>query len=145
MLHIYIRVFIFQGGISLMYHLYYPSYYYTPVYNTRGFTDYHRNLSELPVVETNILYQSANELKKLMKDASIFLDKLVASNELNANLLNALPASIYSVRSIIDSIGIESGITSEVRADYYDPGVLKLFFISTGSSRETIEINLRWS
>lgn len=126
-----------------MYYFYPPSYYHPPVYNTGYFTAYYPNFRKLPRAEPNLLYQSANESKKLMKDASIVLDKLFVSNEFDAKLLNGLPASIYEVNSIIHSIRSASGITSEVSADYtdYNPGVLKLSFASRGAS---IEISLRW-
>ncbi|MED0962365.1 hypothetical protein [Bacillus paramycoides] len=123
-----------------MYYLYGPSSYHQPVYNPGYFTAYHPNIRQLLRSDSNLLFQSANESKKLMEDASMFLDKLLVSNELNASLLNGLPASTYEINSIIHSIRISSGITSEVKADY-SPGVLRLYLTSKGAS---IEISLRW-
>jgi uncharacterized protein YicC (UPF0701 family) len=121
-----------------MYYLNRPRYCKPPIYHT----GYYQNPRQLPPVDPNILYQSANETKKLMKDASIVLDKLSVSQEFDAELMYAAQASdIEEVRRLIHSIGV----MSEVNV-HYNPDGLRLEFKSQVASIDCckLSIALRW-
>lgn len=111
---------------------YHPTYYYPAYWPTRNY----------PAVDANLLYQSANESKKLMKEASRVLDKLAESKEFDAELMYAAQASdIEEVKHLIHSIGV----TSDVDVTY-NPDGLRLEFRSKVANIDCCKllIVLRW-
>jgi uncharacterized protein YicC (UPF0701 family) len=120
-----------------MYYLYWPHYYDPSIYRNC----YYQN-RQFPAVDPNILYHSANESKKLMKDASIVLDKLADSKEFDVELMYAAQASdIEEVKRLIHSIGV----TSEIEVQY-NPDGIRLEFKSKVPSLDCckLSIALRW-
>jgi hypothetical protein len=121
-----------------MYYRNQPYYYYTPVPNSVTYPYYR----QYPSVDPAQLYQSANESKKLMKDASTVLDKLSVSKEFDAQLMYAAQISnVEEVKRLIQSIGITS--KAEV---HYTPDGLRLEFTSTIEPKDCcrLTIALRW-
>ncbi|WP_404451719.1 hypothetical protein LG329_15465 [Virgibacillus necropolis] len=115
-----------------MYYSYHPNYY--PVF--------YWPVRQYPDVDPNLLYQSANESKKLMKEASMVLDKLSESKEFDAELMYAAQTSdIDEVKRLIHSIGV----TSEVDINY-NPDGLRLEFTSQVADMDCcrLYISLRW-
>lgn len=99
-------------------------------------------IRQYPEVDPNLLYHSANESKKLMKEASIVLNKLSESKEFDAKLMYAAQASdIEEVKRLIYSIGV----TSEVDVQY-NPDSLRLEFTSQVANMDCCRllIALRW-
>ncbi|WP_208591007.1 hypothetical protein [Gracilibacillus suaedae] len=93
-------------------------------------------------VDPYFLYQSAIESKKLMKDASMVLNKLSESKEFDAELMYAAQSSdIVEVKRLIDSIGI----TSDVDINY-NPDGLRLAFSSKEDNTDCcrLSITLHW-
>lgn len=120
-----------------MSYFYHPGYYYPPVVPP-GYWP----VRQLPQVDPNLLYQSANESKKLMNDASIVLNKLSESKEFDAQLMFAAQASdITKVKRLIHSIGVASAV--EVT---YTPDGLRLEFTSKVANLDCCRllISLRW-
>lgn len=113
-------------------------YYWYPHY----YQPYYVPCRQYPPVDPNLLYQSANETKKLMKEASIVLDKLADSKDFDTKLMYAAQASdLEEVNRLIASIGI----TSKVDVSY-NPDGLRLTFSSQVSSTDCcrLVIALRW-
>lgn len=121
-----------------MYYVNYPGYYYNPYYqNTVSRPD-----QQFPPVDSKLLYQSANEMKRLMEDAGRVLDVLSESEEFGTELMNAAQASnMKKVEQLIQS----TGITSEVDISY-DPGGLRLEFNSKVNQQKCCRllVSLRW-
>ncbi|MGM0877935.1 MAG: hypothetical protein ACQEWV_25210 [Bacillota bacterium] len=120
-----------------MYYLYHPSYYHPPYRHTTYWP-----IRQQPPVDPNLLYQSANESKKLMKEASMVLNKLSESKEFDAKLMYAAETSdIEEVKRLIHSIGV----TSEVDINYTPDG-LRLEFKSKVANLECCRLlmALRW-
>lgn len=120
-----------------MYYLYHPSYYYPPYWHTA-----YRPIRQYPAVEPNLLYQSANEAKKLMKEASIVLNKLSESKEFDAELMYAAQASdIDEVNRLIHSIGVTSNVDV-----HFNPDGIRLEFTSKVENVDCCRllIALRW-
>ncbi|SOC05819.1 hypothetical protein SAMN05880501_104120 [Ureibacillus xyleni] len=140
-----------------MYYFYHPRYFHSP-YAPISYRPVHQrpsvdhrllqqtpnpsNQNPYPPVDPNYLYQSANETKKLMKDASLVLDRLASSKDFDEKLMNhAQLSESEEVKRLIKSIGI----TSDVEA-VYNPDSLRLEFISHHSNSECcrLSIVLKW-
>ncbi|WP_243291924.1 hypothetical protein [Bacillus sp. FJAT-47783] len=120
-----------------MYYLYHPSYYYLPYSPTTYIPN-----RQYPAVDPNLLYKSANEAKKLMKEASTVLNKLSESKEFDAELMYAAQASdIKEVKRLIHSIGVTSNVDV-----HYNPDGLRLEFTSKVENFDCCRllIALRW-
>jgi hypothetical protein len=120
-----------------MYYLSHPSYYQPPYCHTTYWP-----IRQLPPVDPNLLYQSANESKKLMKEASMVLNKLSESKEFDVKLMYAAETSdVEEVKRLIHSIGV----TSEVDINY-NPDGLRLEFTSKVANVDCCRllIALRW-
>jgi hypothetical protein len=120
-----------------MYYINYPGYYYPTNYNPAYFP-----IRQYETVDPNLLYKSANESKKLMKEASLVLDKLSGSKEFDAELMYAAQTSdIAEVKRLIHSIGV----TSDVDV-HYNPDGLRLEFTSKVDNMDCCKlfIALRW-
>ncbi|MFB4166930.1 hypothetical protein [Virgibacillus sp. JSM 102003] len=117
-----------------MYYVNYPGYY--P--NSTSWPD----REQYPPVDANLLYQSANETKKLMDDASIVLNKLAESHEFDAELMYAAQvADTAKVERLIHSTGIKSEVDI-----HYNPDGLRLILISQVANTDCckLQIALRW-
>jgi hypothetical protein len=115
-----------------MYYLYPPSYYQPPYGPIRQF----------PPVDPGLLYQSANQTKKLMADASMVLNKLSTSKEFDAKLMYAAEHSdIEEVRRLVHSIGVTSDVDI-----HYNPDGLRLEFTSKVANLDCCRllVALRW-
>jgi hypothetical protein len=120
-----------------MYYLYHPCYHHPPYRHSAYYP-----VRQFPAVDPNLLYQSANESKKLMKEASMVLDKLSDSKEFDAELMYAAQVSdIAEVKRLIHSIGV----TSDVDV-HYNPDGLRLEFTSKVANLDCCRlfIALRW-
>jgi hypothetical protein len=116
---------------------YHPSSYHPPIY-----PGYYPSMRQQPPVDPNLLYHSANESKKLMKDASIVLNRLSESKEFDSKLMYAAQISdINEVKRLIHS----TGVTSDVDV-HYNPDGLRLEFKSMIESLDCCKlmIALRW-
>ncbi|WP_163538476.1 hypothetical protein [Gracilibacillus sp. YIM 98692] len=113
-----------------MYHWYQPDH--AAYWPTRQF----------PPVNPDLLYQSANESKKLMNEASMVLNKLSESKEFDAQLMYAAQASdIEEVNRLIHSIGVTSDVDI-----HFNPDSLRLEFTSKVANIDCckLSIALRW-
>ncbi|MBB6445148.1 hypothetical protein [Bacillus benzoevorans] len=109
--------------------------YYQPVY-------WQWQPRPMQPVDGSVLSQSANQTKKLMKDASKVLDKLAQSKEFNAKLMAEAQASHKAeVEKLIRSIGVTSDL-----AVRYTPDGLRIQFSSAieGYDCCKLTISLRW-
>lgn len=100
------------------------------------------NRSQFPPVDPDLLYESANQSTKLMKEASMVLDKLASSKEFGARLMDvAQHSNTKEVERLIHSVGI----TSDVEIDY-NPDGLELKFKSKVKNLDCckLSISLRW-
>lgn len=126
-----------------MYYVYQPGYYYYPVPDHTFDMSYEQiTRQQFPPIDPNQLCQSANETKKLMKDASIVLDKLEDSKEFNSELMYAAQSSNNKeVNRLINSLGLASDVTLD-----FNPDGLRIEFKSQVESTECchLKIALRW-
>lgn len=100
------------------------------------------NRSPYPPVDPELLYESANQSNKLMKEASMVLDKLASSKEFGARLMDvAQQSNTKEVERLIHSVGI----TSDVEITY-NPDGLELMFKSKVKNLDCckLSISLRW-
>lgn len=120
-------------------------YYYHQPLPYHHQINYHHNypaIRQYPQVDASLLYQSANETKKLMYDASLVLEKLSVSKEFDAELMYAAQTSdIEKVKRLIHSIGVKSKV--DVR---YTPDGLRLEFTTAVEPLDCcrLMIALRW-
>ncbi|MFC2947372.1 hypothetical protein [Virgibacillus sediminis] len=120
-----------------MYYWYYPYYcpgcYYGPVYPS---------VRQYPPVDPDFFHQSANEMKKLMQDVSLVLDKLADSKEFDEQVMHAAQvADQEEVERLIESAGISSAV--EIT---FNPDNIRLEFSSKIEGEDCchISIALRW-
>jgi hypothetical protein len=123
--------------VTLMYYYHHPLPYHQPI-------NYHPYpaLRQYPQVDANLLYQSANETKKLMHDASLVLEKLSVSKEFDAELMYAAQMSdVQKVKRLIHSIGVSSKVDI-----HFNPDGLRLEFNSGVQPLDCcrLMISLRW-
>ena len=98
--------------------------------------------SPYPAVDPELLYESANESNKLMKEASLVLDKLASSKEFGARLMDvAQHSNTEEVERLIHSVGITSDVDIK-----YNPDGLELEFKSKVQNLDCckLSISLRW-
>lgn len=122
-----------------MYYSYVPFYCQNPSCPN---SPYHETRQQFPDVDAELLYESANETKKLMEDASIVLDKLADSEEFDTELMYAAQASdIDEVRRLIRSTGVESPVDVN-----YNPDGLTISFSSQVNDLDCckLRVALRW-
>jgi hypothetical protein len=122
-----------------MYYYYGPQFYYPPAPYSACYP-YQRQ--PYPNVDANLLHQSANVTKVLMKDASTILEKLSESKEFDAQLMYAAQVSdMKEVNRLINSIGVKSKV--EV---HFTPDGLRLEFTSKVEPLDCCRllIALRW-
>jgi hypothetical protein len=120
-----------------MYYLYHPCYY-QPLYRNTIYWP----IRQYPPVDPNLLYQSANQSKKLMKDASMVLNKLAEAKEFDAKLMYAAETSdIEEVKRLIHSIGVTSDVDIK-----YNPDSIRLEFTSKEANLDCCRLlmALRW-
>lgn len=92
---------------------YYPYYRYHPYYPQAYWQS-----RQMPSVDPNLLYKSANQTKILMKEASMVLDKLAESKEFDSELMYAAQASnLEEVKRLILSLGVTSEVDVHVNPD----------------------------
>ncbi|MFC3039962.1 hypothetical protein ACFOGI_06825 [Virgibacillus xinjiangensis] len=119
-----------------MYYCCHP-YRYCPRY---GYA-YHP-VRQLPPVDSELFYQSANEMKLLMEEVSLVLDRLAESKEFDTAVMHAAQASDQEeVQRLIES----TGITSKVDV-MFNPDNIRLEFTSKVGGEDCchISIALRW-
>ncbi|MFC7686481.1 hypothetical protein [Ureibacillus sp. GCM10028918] len=98
--------------------------------------------SPYPPVDPELLYESAIQSNKLMKEASMVLDKLASSKEFGARLMDvAQQSNSQEVERLIHSVGITSDV--EIK---YNPDGLELEFKSKVKNLDCckLSISLRW-
>ncbi|MFD1039634.1 hypothetical protein ACFQ3N_14690 [Virgibacillus byunsanensis] len=120
-----------------MYYLIYPGYFHSPYWHNT-YTPYRQHQP----VDPELLYESANESKKLMEDASKVLEKLSQSKEFDTKLMYAAQVSdTEEVERLIHSLGV----TSEVNVNY-NPDGLRLEFKSKVKEIDCcrLVVSLRW-
>lgn len=97
---------------------------------------------QFPEVDPGLLFESANETKKLMREASIVLNRFAESKEFDEKVMAAAQESnITKVEQLIKSIGI----TSEVDV-HFNPDGLRMEFNSKVKETDCckLSIALRW-
>lgn len=107
-----------------------------------GQTPQPKNLSPYPTVDPELLYESANQSNKLMKEASMVLDRLASSKEFGARLMDvAQHSNTAEVERLIHSVGITSDVDIT-----YNPNGLELEFKSKVKDLDCckLSISLRW-
>lgn len=126
-----------------MYYVYQPVYYYYPVPDHPIDMYYEQSIrQQFPPIDPDQLCQSANETKKLMKDAHIVLDELEESKEFSSKLMYAAQSSNNTeVNRLINSLGLASNVTI-----HFNPDGLSIEFKSQVESMEccNLKIALRW-
>ena len=101
-----------------------------------------QNRSSFPPANPDFLYESAKESNKLMKEASMVLDKLASSKEFDARLMDfAQQSNTKEVKNLIQSVGITSDVDIK-----YNPDGLELEFKSKVKDQDCckLSISLRW-
>lgn len=93
-------------------------YYLYPLhYSTYGYTNYFPS-RQFPPVDPEMFYESANEMKNLMNDASEFLDKLAASRDFAEQLMTAAQVSdLNEVERLIHTVDIVSDVDVDFNPD----------------------------
>ncbi|WP_158736451.1 hypothetical protein [Alteribacillus sp. YIM 98480] len=100
-------------------------------------------LRQTPPVNPDLLYNSAHEMKKLLRDANIVVESLSASKEFAAFLMLAAQESDEEeVFRLIYSIGV----TSDVEV-HYNPDGIRLEFKSQIEDLDCCKLTLalRWN
>jgi hypothetical protein len=113
--------------------MYYAVY---PVFPTQYYA------RQYPPVDPALFSQSAIAMQRLMKDASIILDKLASSKEFAFKVMSAAQASkTKEVKQFIQSLGIQSKVSI-----YYNPDGIRLTLSATSGGVEccSLVIGLRW-
>jgi hypothetical protein len=96
-----------------MYYLYNPNYYHHPYYQPE-----HWPSRQIPPIDPTLLTKSANQTKKLMRDADIVLDRLSKSKEFGRQIMYAAQSSNpKEVKRLIQSIGVRSDINTHFTPD----------------------------
>jgi hypothetical protein len=114
---------------------YYPVYYYPPFPNPYSYRQY-------PEVDPGFLFESANETRKLMKEASIVLDRFADSKDFDKKVMAAAQESnMDEVERLIKSIGITSDVDVQ-----FNPDGLRLEFNSKVQDTDCCKLTvaLRW-
>lgn len=97
---------------------------------------------QYPTVDPATFMSSAKDMEKIMKDASILLDKMAASRTFSFQLMSAAQASQQQkVSAIIKSTGI-----THIPKVRYTPDGLVLEFQSKNQLQDCcgLTLNLRW-
>ncbi|MEH7237252.1 hypothetical protein [Bacillus sp. JJ1562] len=124
----------------------YPGYYSNitrhSVFPEHGsyypYTDYRK----LPDVDPTLFKESAEEMRILMKDASLILAKLADSKDFAKKVMAAAQASNDKE---VDRLLKTTGIQSKVKATFNPDGLnLKLEASVAGSKSSQLTIALRW-
>ncbi|MDN4495613.1 hypothetical protein [Ureibacillus aquaedulcis] len=98
------------------------------------------NRPPYPPVDADILYESANQSNKLMKEASMVLGKLASSKEFGARLMDvAQRSNTKEVERLIQSVGITSDVVV-----YYNPDGLEMEFRARNLDCCKLSISMRW-
>jgi len=100
------------------------------------------NRSPFPPVNPELLTESASQSNKLMKEASMILDKLSSSKEFSTRLMDfAQQSNTEEVKRLIQSVGITSDVSIN-----YNPDGLELEFKSKVQNIDCckLSISLRW-
>ncbi|MFS0672231.1 hypothetical protein [Ornithinibacillus sp. 179-J 7C1 HS] len=114
----------------------YPIYFYPPQPQFLAYRQF-------PEVDPDLLYDSANETKKLMKEASVVLDRFASSKGFDKQVMTAAQESnMDEVKRLIKSIGITSDVDVHV-----NPDGLRLEFVSMVGNTECcrLTVALRWN
>lgn len=122
-----------------MYFYYYPCPYPVPyVYNV----PYEARARQFPQVDPQMLYESATESMRLMKEASIVLGKFSESKEFGGKVMAAAQESKHDeVQKLIQSLGVKSDVKVN-----YTPNSLTMEFIAKVENVDccNLVISLRW-
>ncbi|MBY0124280.1 hypothetical protein [Bacillus sp. S/N-304-OC-R1] len=97
---------------------------------------------QYPTVDPATFMSSAKDMEKIMKDASLLLDKMAASRQFSYELMSAAQASQQQkVNTIINSTGI-----THIPKVRYTPDGLVLEFQSKNQLLHccSLTLNLRW-
>lgn len=97
---------------------------------------------QLPEINPNIFMTSAQQMQRLMKDASILLDKMASSRKFSLALMEAAQASNQAkVNQVIKETGIVT-----IPKITYTPDGLKLYFKANAENVDCchLTLNLRW-
>ncbi|RKQ37289.1 hypothetical protein [Oceanobacillus halophilus] len=118
-----------------MYYYYYPMYYpnYYPNYIP---------VRQYPPVNPDLFHQSANEMRMLMNDASIVLDRLADSTEFDEAVMSAAQESNKEeVKRLIQSTGISSNVDIS-----FNPDNIRMVFNSKVDDSDCcrLEVSIRW-
>lgn len=119
-----------------MYCHYYPEFFYVVSYPR------YMPIRQFPPVDPNLFNHSAKEMRKLMNDTSIVLDRLADSIEFSEAVMNAAQESNQKeVERLIESTGISSNVGIS-----FTPDNLHLEFKSDIEGRECCILNvaIRW-
>lgn len=114
------------------YPVYYIPYYYQPYLPPRQY----------PPVDPTQFFESANEMKMLMQDASVVLDRMADSREFTEKVMSAAQESkTDEVEQLIKSTGISSDVEIS-----FNPDALKLEFIAMTHGAECCRllVTIRW-
>jgi hypothetical protein len=127
--------------IMYYYHTYPTVPYQQPVYTAYPVfsSPYYR---QYPPVDPALFSQSATAMQKLMKDASLILDKLAESKQFAYQVMSAAQEShTQEVQKLIESIGVQTKVDI-----YYDPDGIRLTLPAKSNQTECcrLVIALRW-
>lgn len=114
------------------YPVYYIPYYYQPYLPPRQY----------PPVDPTQFFESAGEMRSLMQDASLVLNRMADSMEFTEKVMNAAQESkMDEVEQLIKS----TGISSEVEISF-NPDAIRLEFIAMTDGVECCRllITIRW-
>ncbi|WP_156290544.1 hypothetical protein [Oceanobacillus salinisoli] len=116
-------------------------YYYYPIYCPASCIPF-VPVRQYPPVDPELFHQSANEMRKLMNDASVVLDRLADSKEFDEAIMSAAQESNQEeVKRLIQS----TGISSEVDVSF-NPDNIRLEFKSHLNEVECcrLQVSIKW-
>lgn len=124
----------------------YIPYYYAPAYEIQPYFPYYNApvpRQTYPNVDATLFNQSAIAMQKLIREASIILDKLADSKTFAHSLMSAAQESkTKEVEHLIKSTGIKSKVDTSYNPDGIN---LKLSSKTGGTDCCKLTIGLRWS
>jgi hypothetical protein len=124
---------------------YHPHYYYgypvplpQPVHD-HSYPLWSREPYAYPPIDTTFFHQSTVAFQSLIKQASVILDKLAASQELCAALMKAAQQGNQAeVDRIVKSTGVTTAVTT-----VYTPTSVQ-FLLQAPHQGGSLALNLRW-
>ncbi|MEQ6390906.1 hypothetical protein RZN22_16585 [Bacillaceae bacterium S4-13-58] len=113
-----------------------------PVYNSYSMNGIYSYRPQFPEVDPTLFNESAIEMQKLLKDASVILDRLAQSKSFAQKVMSAAQESQQKeVERLIESTGVKSKVKTT-----FNPDGIHLLLSSSVEAGECCKLSilLRW-